>query len=423
MKGMSTEQLRIAEIANKHAEEGLTNLHQYIDVKWLETSMRKMNKQSAAGIDRQTWYEYVSISEARLPELLKLFKTGEYKAPPVRRVYIEKEDGKKLPLGIPTIEDKLLQGAVKGVIEPIYEQIFADFSYGFRPGKSPHQALERIWKEIMHKNISFILDIDIQNYFGSIDYPNLREMLDKRVKDGVIRRQIDKWLKAGIFEDGSVHYEKAGTPQGGSISPLLSNIYLHYVADEWYKEITPLMKGKSFMVRYADDCVLGFELEEDAQRVMKVIGKRFAKFGLTLHPEKTRMIEFKPESKDATFDFLGFTHYWGKSRKGNPTVKRRTSKKKLKKAISAMTEWIKENRHQKKGFLIAKLNSKLKGHYAYYGITFNFVGIAEFYEETKRTLFKWLNRRGGKRIEWDDFTKSISEYIPLAIPKIVHCYL
>lgn len=422
MKSVSTEQLRIAEIANKHADGGLTNLHQYIDVTWLDTCMRRMNKNSATGIDKQNWYEYLSRSEVRLPELLKLFKTGEYKAPPVRRVYIEKEDGKKRPLGIPTIEDKLLQGAVKSVIEPIYELIFAEFSYGFRPNKSAHQALERMWKEIMQKKICYILDLDIQNYFGSIVYSILREMLDKRVKDGVIRRQIDKWLKAGIMEDGSVHYESAGTPQGGSISPLLSNIYLHYVADVWYKEIEPLLKGKSFMVRYADDCVLGFELEEDAQRVMKVIGQRFAKFGLTLHPEKTRMIEFTPESKDATFDFLGFTHYWSKSRKGNPVVKRKTSKKKLKKAMSVMTDWIKENRHQKIGNLIAKLNRKLKGHYAYYGITFNIESMKMFFDETKTTLFKWLNRRGGKPIDWEYYNKVVSEYLPLATPRIVHPY-
>jgi len=420
---MSTQQLRIAENANKHAGEGLTNLHQYIDESWLETCMKEMNKHSATGIDKQTYFDYYLTREARLPDLLRRFKTGEYKAPPVLRAYIEKEDGKKRPLGLPTIEDKLLQGAVRGVMEPIYEQIFADFSYGFRPGKSPHQALERVWKEIMSKNIRVILDLDIQNYFGSIVFQILRELLDKKVKDGVIRRQIDKWLKAGVFEDGAVHYEESGTPQGGAISPLLSNIYLHYVVDEWYKEIVPLLKGNSFMVRYADDCILGFEREEDAHRVMNVIGKRFAKFGLTLHPEKTRVIDFSPSNKEATFDFLGFTHYWSKSKKGFLIVKRRTSKKKLKKAINTMTDWIKTNRHQKVSKLIPKLNSKLKGHYGYYGITFNFGGIAEFFQETKRTLFKWLNYRGGKGWSWEYYHKFVTEYIPIAKPRIVHSYL
>jgi len=423
MQGVSTKQLRIAEIAKQHAGEGLTNLQQYIDAEWLEASMKELNKKSAAGIDRQTYQEYEGQKAERLPVLLYLFKTGKYKAPPVRRVYIEKEDGKERPLGIPTIEDKILQNAVKNVIDPIYEQEFLDFSYGYRLGKSTHQALNRVWQEIMGKRIRYILDLDIQNYFGSIVHGKLREMLDKRVKDGVIRRQIDKWLKAGIFEEGQVRYEEDGTPQGGIISPLLSNIYLHYVADEWYKEIEPLLRGRSFMVRFADDCILGFETEVDALRVMKVIGKRFTKFGLTLHPEKTRLIEFRPGKGGGTFDFLGFTHYWGQSRKGNAVVKRKTSRKKMKKAIKAVSAWIEENRHQKAGTLIAALNSKLKGHYAYYGITFNSASIQEFFHATKRILFKWLNRRGGKGYNWEFYTKLINQYIPLAVPRIVHSYL
>ena len=379
MTGVLTKQLQIAKIAKEHAEQGLTTLQHYIDVEWLEASMEGLNKKSAAGIDQLTYKEYEAQKVERLPELLTLFKTGRYKAPPVRRVYITKEDGKQRPLGIPTIEDKILQNAVKKVIEPIYEQEFVDFSYGFRPEKSQHQALERIWKEIMSKRIRYILDLDIQDYFGSIVHSELRTMLDKRVKDGVIRRHVDKWLKAGVFEEGNVKYEEEGTPQGGVISPLLSNIYLHNVADMWYKEIAPLLKGRSFMVRFADDSILGFETQEDAQRVMKVIGKRFAKYGLTLHPEKTRLIEFKPGSRGSTFDFLGFTHYWGQSRKGSPVVKRRTSRKKLTKAIKRAKDWMVKNRHQKVGIIIRAINLKLKGHYAYYGITFNMIGIVNFF--------------------------------------------
>jgi len=423
MNEVSTKQLRIAEIASKNAKEGLTNLHQYIDVNWLEMSMKELNKKSATGKDGKTYQEYEKGMTERLPELLKLFKTGMYKAPAVRRVYIKKEDGKERPLGIPTVEDKLLQHAVKGVIEPIYELEFFDFSYAFRPGKSQHQALERMWKEIMSKGISYILDVDIKNYFGSIVHTIMRSMLDERVKDGVIRRQIDKWLKAGILEEGNIRYEEEGTPQGGVISPLLSNIYLHNVADKWYKEIEPLLKGKSFMVRFADDCVLGFETKEDAERVKKVIGKRFAKYGLTLHPEKTRLIEFKHGGNGGTFDFLGFTHYWGKSQKGKPVVKRRTSKKKLRKAIMATKTWIIRNRHQKFGAIVDGLNRKLQGHYSYYGITFNSIGIRKYYEEVKSILFKWLNRRGGKRRNWNGYIKLITQQKPLAFPRIVHSYL
>jgi len=422
MTEVLTKQLQIAKIAKEYTEEGLTSLHHYIDRDWMEESMEGLNKKSAMGVDKVTYQAYEVMKEDRLPELITLFKTGRYKAPPVRRVYITKEDGKQRPLGIPTIEDKILQNAVKKVIEPIYEQEFADFSYGFRPGKSQHQALERIWKEIMSKRIRYILDLDIQDYFGSIVHSELRTMLDKRVKDGVIRRQVDKWLKAGIFEEGNVKYEEDGTPQGGVISPLLSNIYLHYVADLWYKEIAPLLKGRSFIVRFADDCIFGFETQEDAQRVMKVIGQRFAKYGLTLHPEKTRLIEFKPGDRGNTFDFLGFTHYWGQSRKGIPVVKRRTSRKKLTKAIKRAKDWMVNNRHQKVGSIIQAINLKLKGHYAYYGITFNMMGIVKFFEAIKRILFNWLNRRGGKRMNWDHFSKLISQYVPLATPRIVHSY-
>jgi len=422
MTGVLTKQLQIARIAKEHAEEGLTTLQHYIDAEWLEESMEGLNKKSAAGIDQLSYKAYEAQKVERLPELLTLFKTGRYKAPPVRRVYITKEDGKQRPLGIPTIEDKILQNAVKKVIEPIYEQEFVDFSYGFRPEKSQHQALERIWKEIMSKRIRYILDLDIQDYFGSIVHSELRTMLDKRVKDGVIRRQVDKWLKAGVFEEGNVKYEEDGTPQGGVISPLLSNIYLHNVADMWYKEIAPLLKGKSFMVRFADDCILGFETQEDAQRVMNVIGKRFAKYGLTLHPEKTRLIEFNPGRGGNTFDFLGFTHYWGQSRKGIPVVKRRTSRKRLTKAIKRTKDWMVKNRHQKVGTIIYAINLKLKGHYAYYGITFNMMGIVKFFEAIKRILFKWLNRRGGKQINWDRYSLLISQYLPLATPRIVHSY-
>jgi RNA-directed DNA polymerase len=423
MQKVSTKQLQIADIAKQHAGEGLTNLHQYIDAEWLEMSMKELNKKSAAGIDHTTYEEYERCKGERLPELLLQFKTGKYKAPPVRRTYIEKEDGKKRPLGIPTIEDKVLQNAVRRVVEPIYEQEFADYSYAYRTGKSAHQALERVWHEIMAKHIRYILDLDIQNFFGSMVHSHMREMLSKRVKDGVIRRQIDKWLNAGIFEEGVIKYEEDGTPQGGIISPLLSNIYLHNVADEWYKEIAPLLKGKSFMVRFADDCTLGFERKEDAQRVMKVIWKRFAKYGLTLHPEKTRLVEFKPEKGGTTFDFLGFTHYWGKSKKGKQVVKRQTSKKKLKKATQAVSTWVRENRHQKVCLLITALNRKLKGHYAYYGITHNSEGISNFFDAVCRILFKWLNRRGGKRYNWVEYVALIKQYKPLALPCIVHSYL
>jgi len=254
----------------------------------------------------------------------------------------------------------------------------------------------------------------------------LREFIARRVKDGVIRKMIDKWMKAGILENGQVTYPEEGTPQGGLVSPLLSNIYLHYVLDEWFSEqIQPLLKGGSFIVRYADDFILGFVNKEDAMRVMEVLPKRFGRYKLSLHPDKTKLIDLESESGKGirSFDFLGFTHYKGKSRQGKPVLKRKTSSKKLTKAIVQIEGWIKQNRHKKLKELIAELNVKLRGHYGYYGITFNSKGICCFYEQVRRKLYKWLNRRGGKTTwNWGRLTMLINTWHPLILPKIYHSY-
>ena len=253
---MLTQELQIAERARKYKQEALTNLHQFIDIELLEDSYRGLNKNSSVGVDGESWYNYQAESNYRIPELLSLFKSGKYKAPPIRRVYIPKGKSGKRPIGIPTIEDKILQDGIRRVLNPIYEEEFKDFSYGFRSGRSAHQAIEYMFKEVSFKGLHYVIDADIKGYFDSIDHSKLREFLDLRVKDGVIRKMIDKWLKAGIMEDKQLRYPKEGTPQGGKISPLLSNIYLHYVLDGWFSEqIQPLLKGKSFIVRYADDCV------------------------------------------------------------------------------------------------------------------------------------------------------------------------
>jgi RNA-directed DNA polymerase len=307
MKEMSTVEMQIAERARKFPDEALTNLAQYITEAMLDESFDSLNKKSAAGVDKETWDGYNGRRKESIPQLLGAFKSGRYRAPSVRRVYIPKGDGKVRPLGLPTIEDKILQGAVARVLTPVYEEIFYDTSYGFRPDKSQHQALDALFEEVTIKGKHYIIDADLENYFGSINHQLLREFLDKRIKDGVIRRMINKWLKAGILENGNVYYPEEGTPQGGSISPLLSNIYLHYVLDEWFHEqIQPLLKGKSFIIRYADDFLLGFTNREDAIRVMKVLPKRFEKYGLKLHPEKTRLVELeeKDGQKPKTFDFF-----------------------------------------------------------------------------------------------------------------------
>ena len=424
---MSTKELQIAERARKYKQEALTNLQQFIDEDLLEKSYRNLNKNSSPGVDRKTWYDYGLETKFRIPELLSEFKSGKYKAPAIRRVYIPKGKTGKRPLGIPTIEDKILQESVRRILTPIYEEDFKKFSYGFRSGYSSHQAIEYMFKEVSYKGLYYIIDADIKNYFGSINHCTMREFLDRRVKDGVIRRMIDKWLKAGILEGKQLIYPKEGTPQGGLISPLLSNIYLHYVLDEWFSEqIQPLLSEKSFIVRYADDFVLGFENSKDAARVMKVLPKRFEKYQLELHPDKTKIVtlEIKRGEGDRSFDFLGFTHYIGKSRKGNPILKRKTSSKKLTLALNKIQDWIKQNRHRKLKELIPELNLKLRGHYNYYGITFNSKGVISYFEQVKRILQKWLNRRGGKSVwNWDRFNKLIKEWLPLFKPKIYHSYL
>jgi len=253
---MSTVELQIAERARKHKQTALTNVSQFIDESMLKSCYFSLNKNSSPGVDGKYWHNYSLESQFRIPELLTEFKSGKYRAPSIRRVYIDKGKTGKRPLGIPTIEDKILQESVRRLLTPIYEEEFKDFSFGFRKGYSAHKAVEYMFREVSFKGLHYIIDADIKNYFGSISHAQLREFLDLRVKDGVIRRMLNKWLKAGILEDKQLHYPKEGTPQGGLISPLLSNIYLHYVLDEWFSEqIQPLLKGRSFIVRYADDCV------------------------------------------------------------------------------------------------------------------------------------------------------------------------
>ena len=424
---MSTVERQIAERARKFKGEALYSLYSFIDAELLQESYEKLNKQSAKGIDGKTWGEYGLEFTERREALLEEFKSGSYRAPAVRRVYIPKDKHGRRPIGIPTIEDKVLQTSVRRVLEPVYEEEFKEFSYGFRPGRSPHQAVRYLFEEVSFGKMHYIIDADITNYFGSINHGILREFLDQRIKDGVIRKMIDKWLKAGIMESGNVSYPDEGTPQGSAISPLLSNIYLHYVLDEWFSEqIQPLLKGKSFIVRWADDFVLGFTDKSEAERVMAVLPKRFAKYGLTLHPEKTRLIDLnnKRGGQGRSFDFLGFTHFLSKSQKGNMVLKRKTSSKRLTRAIRNVRMYIKKHRHMKLKDLITVLNVKLRGHYNYYGITFNSRSLNSFYRAVRHSLFKWLNRRGGKsKRSWALWSDYVEKYVPLLKPFIRHSYV
>ena len=424
---ISTRRRRIAEIARTYGDEALRTLAHFIDIHWLYEAWSRIRKNGAPGADEMRVEEYEGKLADNLDFLLERFKSGEYFAPPVRRVHIPKGKGKLRPIGIPTVEDKILQRAVQMALEPIYEQLFYDFSFGFRKGKSQHQALEYTWKTLMDFRGGWVLTVDVKGYFDTVDHKVLRRFLDKRVADGVIRRTIDKWLKAGILEDGSLRRSEAGTPQGGVISPLLANIYLHYVLDEWMVEtVAPRLAGKVAVIRYADDFLIVFQHEKDARRVMEVIGKRFAKYGLTLHPEKTKLVDFRrprptkrnPKGGPGTLEFLGFTLHWGRSRRGNWVVRRKTAKSRLKASLKRVDGWLRANRSLKIRKQWELLCSKIRGHYQYYGVTGNIHSLARYLRQVKRRWLYWLRRRSQKsRMTWKRFTR-ILKHLPLPPPTI-----
>ena len=349
---------RIAELARQMPDVALQTLAHHIDVDFLHEAYRRTRKDGAPGVDGRTAKEYEVNLQGNLKTLLDRFKTGMYRAPPVRRVHIPKGSGKTRPIGIPTIEDKILQRAVTMVLEAVYEQDFLPCSFGFRPNRCAHDALDALWKGTMSVGGGWVLELDIQGFFDALDHKHLRSFLDKRVRDGTLRRAIGKWLNAGVLEEGNIRRPKTGSPQGGVISPLLANIYLHEVLDKWFEEeVKPRMRGKSFLIRYADDATLVFENEDDARRVMDVLPKRLGRYGLTLHPEKTRLIDFRrpsergddedgsPRTGGHAFPLLGFTHYWDRSRKGRWIVKKKTSSQSLSRALSAIGDWCRHSRH------------------------------------------------------------------------------
>jgi len=420
---VSTKQQRIAELARIHRGVAFSSLAHHMDIDWLKEAFLRTRKDGAVGVDGVTGKEYRDNLESNLQSLLNRAKTGEtYKAPPVWRTYIPKADGSQRPLGIPTFEDKVLQKGVVMLLEPLYEQDFLDCSYGFRPGRSAHMALETIREGLRSMGGGWVLDVDIRKYFDTLDHAKLREILDKRMKDGVLRRLIGKWLKAGVLDKGCLTYPETGAPQGGVISPLLSNVYLHEVLDIWFHdEVLPRLRGKAFLVRYADDFVIGFAELEDAQRVMEVLPKRFERYGLMIHSEKTRLVAFKkpkepkgPEEGPGSFDFLGFTHFWGKSKNGNWVVKRKTAKNRISRALTTIGDWMRKHRHMPVIEQWKKLNQKLIGHFRYYGITGNSKSLGNYRYEVGRLWRKWLNRRSQRaRMTWTRMNKLLSKY-PLA---------
>ncbi len=428
---VSTKLERIAKLARELRDKPLITLAHHIDLDWLREAHRRTRKDGARGVDGQSAEQYAEQLEDNLRSLLERVKSGTYRAPPVRRVHIPKGDGTKTrPIGVPTFEDKVLQRAVAMVLEAVYEEEFYDFSYGFRPGRSAHQACEALRAGTARMAGGWVLEVDIEKFFDTLDHGQLREILSQRVRDGALLRLIGKWLNAGVMEGLDLSHPDAGTPQGGVISPILANIYLHAVLDEWFvNDVLPRLSGHALLVRYADDFVMVFAREDDARKVLDVLPRRLGKYGLAIHPEKTRLVAFKrPDRSDrdddgpGTFDLLGFTHHWGLSRTGRWVVKQRTANDRLSRALRRVREWCREHRHLGVEEQHRALTLKMRGHYAYYGITSNFDALARFAEEVKIIWRKWLSRRSQRAIlSWAAMVRLLGRY-PLPRPRIVHRY-
>jgi RNA-directed DNA polymerase len=426
---VTTKQERIAYWARTNPKDVFVSVGHHLNPEWLKMAHQRTRKDGAVGVDGVTAEEYAEDLERNLNDLSERVQEGTYQAPPVKRGYVPKPGQQEArPIGMPGFEDKVLQRGVTMILEPIYEQDFLNCSYGFRPKRSAHQALEALWQAIQSMNGCWIVDVDIRKFFDTLDHRHLREILDRRIRDGVIRRLIDKWLKAGVWEKGTVSYPEQGTPQGGCISPMLSNIYLNTVLDEWFEqEVKPRLGGRAFLIRFADDFVMGFEKERDARRVLGVLPKRFGRYGLTVHPDKTRLVDFRNPRQHqgrTSFQFLGFTHYWGKSRRGIPVVKRKTAKERLARTFQRLEEWCRKNRHLPMKDQHRALNQKLRGHYNYYGITGNYRALGQVLEQLHRIWFRWLRRRtrGGRGMDWPRFGELIRSTFPLAMPRVVHSY-
>jgi len=428
---VETKLQRIAEKARSDSGCRFTSLFHLMNVEMLRECFRQLRKDAAAGIDKVTKEEYEKNLEENLTVLVEKLHRMSYIPLPVRRVYIPKPgSNKERPLGIPALEDKLVQAGLARILTAIYEQDFIDDSYGFRPERSCHDALRALSDEVEGGRIHYIVDADIKGFFDNVNHEWMMQFLGHRIADKRVLRYIKRFLIAGIMEDGVVSASDKGTPQGGLASPILANIYLHYSLDLWFARVfQKSCYGQSRIIRYADDFVVCFQHEVDATRFRHELDERLAKFGLEICPEKTKVIEFGPfaESrarrrgcKPETFDFLGFTHYCSRSRNGRQfRMKRITSRKKFTAKIRMFRDWLKANRTLPTRELMEKVVSKLRGHFAYYGVTDNSKGISRFAYEIQRLLFKWLNRRGKRGcMNWEKFNLFLKKF-PLPSPRIM----
>ena len=427
---MSTETNRLSELAKEDPKRQFFSIAHLITPEKMYAAFLSLRKDASAGVDGVTYKEYEKDAARNIRELHQRLKDGKYRAQPLRRVYIPKENGKQRPISIPALEDKLVQKVVVEILNAIYEQDFLDCSYGFRPGRGAHHALDEVGWVICTRPTGWILELDITSYFDTIVREQLIEMIEKRVSDDSVLRLIRKWIQVGVIEEGRLLMSETGIGQGQPISPILANILLHYVLDEWFEEVVkPRMEGEAHEIRFADDAILCFEHKEDAEKVKEVLTKRFSRFGLTLHPEKTRLVEFgryaarnakRQGKKPQTFDFLGFTHMCARSRKGNFTVHVKTIGKRFRRGLKAIAEWCQKNRHQPVDAQQKTLNAKLRGHYQYYGRPTNYRSLRQFYRSVRRIWREWLSRRTrGRWLTWDRYDKILRQH-PLLLPRITH---
>ncbi len=417
---------RVREIARRDRGARFTALLHHVDLNRLRAAYRAIRPLAAPGIDGVTWDAYGQDLEKNLQGLLARVHSGAYRASASRRVYIPKADGRQRPLGIATVEDKILQRAVVEVLNAIYEEDFLGFSYGFRPGRSPHDALDALTVGIERKKVNWVLDADIADFFSNLDHDWLTKFLEHRIADRRVLRLIQKWVNAGVIEDGKWTASEVGAPQGASASPLLANVYLHYVLDRWVRQWRHRQaNGDVVMVRFADDFVAGFEHESDARQFLSDLRKRFAKFGLELHPDKTRLIEFgrhavrnrkaRGDGKPETFDFLGFTHICGKTKSGRFWLKRKTISKRMRAKLSEINISLKRRRHLPIPEQGRWLGSVVRGHLAYYAVPGNTDAVAAFRTQVTRHWFKALRRRSQRtRLNWTRMDRLATRWLPPA---------
>jgi RNA-directed DNA polymerase len=421
----------ISERAQREPNCQFTSLAHLLDERFLEHCYYQLGRDRASGIDGVTWQEYGKNLEENLKGLVSRLKAKRYKPQPARRVYIPKDEHSKRPLGLPALEDKIVQKGIAAILEAIYEADFLDCSYGFRPGKNCHQAIDAVDKTIMRNPINHVIDADIKGFFDNVSHAWAEKLLRVRIVDPSLLLLIRRFMKAGYMDSGLLVVAERGVPQGGNLSPILSNIFLHYVLDLWYeKRIKRQVRGACFLVRYADDFVCMIQYQDEARHIERALRERFAQFDLELHPEKTRVISFgryerenarRQKRRAHTFDFLGFTHFCGRSRRGKFIVGRRTSRKKFRKRCQELNSWLKRVRN----FLPVKewwpiLVAQLRGHYQYYGVSGNMPSLQRFYRLALRLALKWLNRRSQRRsFNWSGFRRYLQHY-PLPPARIVH---